>query len=110
MAGSNAVLLGKLRASKPCPAATMTARCSPVAYSSKTKHQPPCNPGSQWAHALVKPTMLHSYTNLTTALKELCLTKCAGDASTALISVHKQLGDLAVRLHRFRVGKGFSPC
>ena len=34
---------------------------------------------------------------MTAALKDLCLVTCASDAVTALMAIHKELGDIAVR-------------
>lgn len=57
---------------------------------------PPCRP-PQWTQALVKVDLFHDAGKLTAALSELCLTTCAADASAALVRVHRELGDLAVR-------------
>ena len=53
-------------------------------------------PGAQWAQSLVKPELWHSASKMTAALKDLCLVNCAGDAATALMVIHKHLGDIAV--------------
>lgn len=50
----------------------------------------------QWTQALVQPSILHSASKMTDALKDLCLTTCASDAATALVGIHKQLAEIGV--------------
>ena len=56
----------------------------------------PSSPPVQWAQGLAKVELFHSASKLAAALKDLCLTRCASDAATALVAIHKPLGDIAV--------------
>jgi hypothetical protein len=60
----------------------------------------------QWTKALITPAVLQSAAAMTAALKDLCLTTCAGDAATALVAIHKQLDELTVGFVLCSQGQG----